>query len=295
VGGYSAGYVDDYEILESTQNEKTWHVKMNVAVASSKIAQRMMLSGNKTTSVNGQRLQAQLETQLESRQQGDNLLREVLSSYPYNAYVVNAGQTEVKISNARVPYVEVPYDITMSNFWLDALNEALTAVARDSKNCNSLTMAVSNGLRAGNTSSAVKNLAQVPCGAAPDMRVFSKKSGDFFSNSNSYYFYDLETLAMVNSELQTPMGQQRIGLRVSLLDAGGGTIDSRCADINTELFLRFSEPNLAVVNWNTRRAFLRPDIVGQNNVYGVLRVHLKNLEHAGDLAKVRLTVEKTCT
>jgi hypothetical protein len=100
---------------------------------------------------------------------------------------------------------------------------------------------------------------------------------------------------MVNSELQTPMGQQRIGLRISLLDAGGGTIDSRCADINTELFVRFSEPNLAVVNWHTRRAFLRPDIVGQNNVYGVLRVHLKNIKHAGDLAKVRLTVEKTCT
>jgi len=295
IGGYSAGYVDDYEILESTQDQGLWHLKMNVAVASSKIAQRMVSSGDLSMMVDGLRLQAQLETQLEERRQGDALINEVLSSYPYNAYVVNSGETEVKISNTRSPYVEVPYNITMSKFWLEALNEAMTAVAKESKNCSTLTMALTDRLRAARTSNSVKNLAQTPCGGAPDMRIFSKKSGNFFPTADSYYFYDLETLVMINTELQPALGQQHIGLRILLLDAAGTIIDTRCANINTELFIRFNEPNLPSVNWNIRRAVLRPDIVGQNNVYGTLRIHLNNLSLVGNLAKVRLLVEKTCT
>jgi hypothetical protein len=293
IGGYSAGYVDDYEILEAEEEKGQWRVLMNVAVASSKIAQRMQSRGIKTTVVDGQRHQAQLETQIEERESGDGLISTVLSSYPEHAFVINSGQTEFKVSNTRSPYVEVPYNITMSKFWIDALNEALSAVAVESKNCNTLTMAVSDQAQVSGYSRAVKNIAQRPCGVAPDMRVFSKGSG-WFASANSYYFNDLKTLAMINEELQPKLGQQHIGLQVLLLDAGGNIIDRRCTNINTELFIRYNEPNLASVNWNMRERFLRPDIVGQNNVYGTLRIHIKNLEHVGELAKIKLEVQRTC-
>lgn len=293
IGGYSAGYIDDYELLEAEQEDNHWRVLMNVSVASSKIAQRMQSKGVKTTVINGLRYQAQLETQIEERERGDGLISAVLASYPEHAFVVNSGQTEFKVSNTRSPYVEVPYNITMSKFWLDALNEALSAVAVESKNCSTLTMAVSDQTQVSNYSRAVKNIAQRPCGAAPDMRVFTKGSG-WFSTANSYYFNDLKTLAMINGELQPKLGQQHIGLQVLLLDAGGSVIDRRCANINTELFIRYNEPNLASVNWNIREHFLRPDIVGQNNVYGTLRIHINNLGHVGDLAKIKLEVQRTC-
>jgi hypothetical protein len=295
IGGYSAGIIDDYEILESDQDEQgLWSVKMNVAVASSKIAQRMLTKGEHGKVVNGLRLQAQVESQIDQRNHGDALITEVLTSYPYNAFIINSGQTEVKVTDRRTAYVEVPYNITMSRLWLDALNEALTTVSADNKNCSALTMAVSNQLYASNYSQTVKNIAQSPCGEAPDMRVYSKKSGDLFATANNYYFYDLKTLEMINAELQPQFGQQHIGLRINLLDAGGGILDSRCANINTELFIRYSQPNLPVVKWNSRQQHLRPDIAGQNNVYGVLRVHLNNVDHIGDLAKIKMSVEKTC-
>jgi hypothetical protein len=46
---------------------------------------------------------------------------------------------------------------------------------------------------------------------------------------------------MINNELRTE-GQQHIGLRVDLLDAGGNIIDSRCARINNERFIRYERP-----------------------------------------------------
>lgn len=293
LGGYSAGYVDDYELLETEQEQGKWRVLMNVAVASSKIAQRMQSKGTKTTVIDGQRFQAQLETQIEERERGDGLISTVLASYPEHAFVVNSGQTEFKVSNTRSPYVEVPYNITMSKFWITALNEALSAVAVESKNCSTLTMAVSDQAQVSGYSRAVKNIAQRPCGVAPDMRVFSKGSG-WFASADSYYFNDLKTLAMINGELQPKLGQQHIGLQILLLDAGGSVIDRRCANINTELFIRYNEPNLASVNWNVREHFLRPDIVGQNNVYGTLRIHVKNLENVGELAKIKLEIQRTC-
>jgi hypothetical protein len=118
IGGYSAGYVDDFEILETRQEGNVIFVKMNVAVASSKIAQRMMSSGNKSLIIIGERLQAQIDTQLDQRNRGDQLIAQVLTSYPYNAYVVNSGQIEIVLGVRREVYVDVPYEIHWSRVLL---------------------------------------------------------------------------------------------------------------------------------------------------------------------------------
>ena len=217
----------------------------------------------------------------------------MLATYPQNAFIVNSGQTEFKISKRRQTYVEVPYEITMSKFWIDALNEALGLVAVDSDKCNRLTMAVVDGLRNPRNSRVVKQMADRQCGNSPDMRVFSKNSGNFFSSMNAYTFNDLATLEMINNELQPQQGKQHIGLRIDLIDAGGVPLETKCTKINTELFIRYSEPNLPTVNYNSRRQFLRPDIVANNKIYGVLHVYT-NTAVMGELTKVKLSVQKTC-
>ena len=294
IGGYSAGYVDDFEILETRQEGNVTFVKMNVAVASSKIAQRMMSSGNKSLIINGERLQAQIDTQLDQRNRGDQLIAEVLTSYPYNAYVVNSGQTEIGLGVRREVYVDVPYEMHWSKFWLEALNETLGVIAVDSKGCNSWFVKQDNKIRLSAGSGLLGRLRDTPCGQEADMRVSYKRLGSWLGETRSYYFYDRQSLEVINDQIQTPVGRQHIGLRVDLKDAGSNILDSRCAKIDTSLFVTYTEPQLEVVHWNDQRRNLRPVINGNASVYGVLRVHLHNKELIGNISKVSLTVEKTC-
>jgi hypothetical protein len=294
IGGYSAGYVDDFEILETRQEGNETFVKMNVAVASSKIAQRMISSGNKSLIVEGERLQAQIDTQLDQRNRGDHLIAEVLTSYPYNAYVVNSGMTEIGLGARREVYIDVPYEVHWSRFWLEALNETLGVIALDSKGCNSWIVKQDNKIRLSAGSGLLGRSRDTPCGQEADMRVSYKKLGAWMSRTESYYFHDRQTLEVINGQIQTPVGRQHIGLRVDLKDAGGNVLDSRCAKIDTSLFVTYTESQLEVVHWNDQRRNLRPVVNGDASVYGVLRVHLHNKELIGNISKVSLTVEKTC-
>jgi hypothetical protein len=174
----------------------------------------------------------------------------------------------------------------MSSPWVEALNEALDVVAVNTSKCNKLTMAVAQGINRGNT-----KLGKDICGGEPDVRI-SLKAG-FFGSTEGYYFSDIETLHMINNELRTE-GQQHIGLRVDLLDAGGNIIDSRCARINNERFIRYERP-AGTYNLRDRYINSRPSIFGQENVYGTLRVNVRTTDQLEDLAKIKLTVQRTCT
>ena len=164
IGGYSAGYVDAFEILDTHQEGSEIILRMNVAVSSSKIAQRMLSSGNKDLMLEGQRLQAQIDTELDQRARGDQLIADVLSSYPYNAYVVNSGQTDIGIDQRRETYIDIPYEIHWSKFWIEAIDEALGVIAVDSKNCNSWVKRQDDRIRLTAANGLLGNLRDSPCG-----------------------------------------------------------------------------------------------------------------------------------
>jgi hypothetical protein len=188
----------------------------------------------------------------------------------------------------------VPYEIHWSRFWLEAFNETLGVIAVDNKGCNSWFVKQDNKIRLSAGSGLLGRSRDTPCGQEADMRVSYKRSGSWFGETRSYYFHDRQTLEVINGQIQTPVGRQHIGLRVDLKDAGGDVLDSRCARIDTSLFVTYTESQLEVVHWNDQQRNLRPVVNGDASVYGVLRVHLHNKELIGNISKVSLTVEKTC-
>jgi hypothetical protein len=274
IGSYSAGYVDHYEILNQQQDDNIWTVKVNVAVASSKIAERMMLSGNKTLQLNGEQLRDSLESQLDQRAAGDRLLTEVISSYPYNALIVNSGQTEFALNQYRQAYVDIPYELHWSKFWLEAFNEAVSTVAVDHKSCSGI----------------YASMMHSTCDGEAHMKVVLKSSNDYFPQVNSYYFADLQTAGMITSEFKPNAGRQHVGLRVDLVDAAGKAVDTRCAKIDTSLFVNWYSSQLEVESSSVPRTAIN----GQASVYGVLRVHFKDLVKVADVVKIKLNIEKTC-
>jgi hypothetical protein len=277
IGNYSSCRTDASETLEKRKDEFGYSLKMNVTVSDSKIAQRMMYKGEQSQLIHGNQIQIQIESEVEQRVQGDQLLSQVLNSYPEHAFLVTAGQTEYKISNRRAPYIEIPIEIRMSSTWLTALSDTLNSVAKKSFSCNIWSrMLVSN--------IANKKITdRMDCGQIPDLRV-----GD-----NYYYFYDQETLKILNAELQPTVGYQRIAIYIDIEDAGGGTLDHTCVDVNTATFIKYNDPP-GVVNNNTRDLILRPEIVNEKTIVTNLHINLANIRDFGEASKIKLTVGKTC-
>lgn len=288
IGGYSAGYVEDFNILETRRDHDRITVKMSVSVASSKIAQRMLSRGYQVTLVNGPQLQAQLESQLAQRERGDQLLSNVLSSYPYNAFVIKADRTELVIGARRQVTINVPYEISWSRFWLDALDETLGLIAVDSKTCSSFWIRQDNKLRISPRPGLSTQMTDTPCGQEADLRVKNNRTV-------SYYFHDKKTLELVNHLLQSPIGRQHIGLRVNIRDAGGAVVDSGCVRVDAASFLGYTEPTNEVVHWNDRSRNLRPYIDGQGTYRDVLKMNITSTGEIDEVAKIDLTIEKTCT
>lgn len=293
IGRYSAGYVESYEILETRQEDDVVVVKMHVAVASSKIAQRMMSSGNKNMIIAGQQLQAQIDSQLDQRNRGDQLIAEVLYSYPYNALVINSGQTDIILGSHRQVYVDIPIVIQWSRFWLEALNETLTVTAKDSKSCNSWFAKQDLRIRLSSQTGLLGRLEDTPCGQEADVRISYQKSTSWFGETHSYYFHDRQTRELVNSHMQTPVGRQHIAIRSDIKDAGGRILASQCDKVEIDRLVSFTEPQFEVVHWNDRSRNLRMMIDGNARISGILRVDI-NKKIVNDISRINLTIEKTC-
>jgi len=75
------------------------------------------------------------------------------------------------------------------------------------------------------------------------------------------------------------------------MDTSGQVLDHRCTDVNTETFIKYNHP-AGVVNLNDRDMLLRPEIVNQQKIVGVLNINIRNFS---DVGKFKLTVGKTCT
>lgn len=300
IGNYSAGYIEDYEILDTWENDfdldqERWTVRMKAKVAKSKIAERMLSRAENSQNIHGPKVYDTMRSEVEMRDRGTQLLTQVLDSYPNNAYIINSGATEFKVGRVRQPYVDIDYNITMSKSWVEAFNEAMSLVAVDSKKCNTLSMSVSQSVANTPTvGQGVKNLAQKVCGSEPDVRVFFKSSGDFFAQAHNYYLPDYLMLESINRNFQAGQNLQFVAVKLDLLDANGQTIDSRCTSLNNQIFVAYENPK---GDYNLRERWLisRPSVMGQNKLEGTFRVHLKTLEQIENLSRIRMSVEKSCS
>lgn len=295
ISDYSAGFIEDYEILESYQDESDRYVvHMTVKVADSKIAQRMLTRAEDNKHIHGPKVYDSVKSEIDMRDRGTRVLTEVLNSYPQNAYVINSGQSEFKVGVIRQPYVDFDYSITMSRTWVEAFNEAVSLVATNSKSCNTLTMSVAASVGSSKTSGrGVRELSDLACGSEPDVRVFYKAKGDFLPKAHSYRLPDYVMLDTINSQFQAGNNLQYIALKVDLLNASGNVIDSRCSNINNHMFISYNNPP-GDYNARDRWALSRPNVMGQNKLDGSVRLHLKTVEQLEDLARIRLSIEKTC-
>jgi hypothetical protein len=90
------------------------------------------------------------------------------------------------------------------------------------------------------------------------------------------------------------MGQQHIGLKVDLIDDAGGIIDSRCARINNQLLVYYTDP-VGAYNLRNKQKLSHPNIMGQNKINGTLRLQLNDPYQIQNLSQIKLSVQQTCS
>jgi hypothetical protein len=123
---FSAGYVDDFKIIDITQNGSSIRITMDVLVAESKLLNQVLTTGKTEQGIDGNRAGVAVSTYLDQKNKGDQMLDMVLNTYPQNAFKIEQKPFTLAIDGYRNTVLQVPYTIKWNKDYIFALNEALT-------------------------------------------------------------------------------------------------------------------------------------------------------------------------
>ena len=123
---FSAGYVDDFKIIDVTNIGSTVRITMDVLVADSKLLNQVLNTGRTEQGIDGNRASTAVSTYLDQKQKGDQMLDMVLNTYPQNAFTIEQKPYVLSMDGYRNTVLQVPYTIKWNKDFIFALNEALT-------------------------------------------------------------------------------------------------------------------------------------------------------------------------
>lgn len=164
---HSAGYVDDFTILNRSIDNGKHVLGMEVVVRSSKIAERVLGRHVDYQNMNGDRMAAQYNTYIKDRTTGDRALQKLLNDYPKYAFNLSKGKVEFKTDRDRNAVIYIPWELRWNYKYIVALRETLT-ILEDGK---------SNNVRQNSITITAKN---------PDDWVIGVKNEFYFSDRVRY-------------------------------------------------------------------------------------------------------------
>jgi hypothetical protein len=133
IAKHSAGYVDNYKIINKSESDLGVSLVMDVNVKSSKIHERVLSKPGDTAKLEGEKLADQYNTYMQNRESGDKLLNTILGDFSKYAFNLKKGETFFKLDEFRNAILVVEYELSWNQKYLKALNEAL-AVTSDEGN-----------------------------------------------------------------------------------------------------------------------------------------------------------------
>lgn len=125
ITNYSSGYVHDFKIIEQKADAGSVTMTLDVWVAKSEIANRILGKSRADARIEGGRISAQINTYDESRHAGDRVLEAVLQDFPQRAFRMHVGQTTVGVDQQRKKFLRVPVAVIWDENYLRSLDEAV--------------------------------------------------------------------------------------------------------------------------------------------------------------------------
>lgn len=133
INEYSSGYIESYEIVRDKRTDAGLvKVDISAVVSSTKLVSRFMASPSASSSVvdANEQIYAQVKTVIQSRSKGDRFLASLLSDYPRGSFEITLGKLASSVDSYRRVSIHVPYQITWSKTYLQALKETVQTVSK---------------------------------------------------------------------------------------------------------------------------------------------------------------------
>jgi hypothetical protein len=126
---YAAGFVERFEIVNTTAVPSGYTVVMKVWIRRSALANRLLNRSEQSGQVNGAQASVQLQTLNQERATGDRLLQQVLNDFPRRAFDIEMKPADILRQN-RVAYMELSFKLGWNQDYLRSLWIALEATAQ---------------------------------------------------------------------------------------------------------------------------------------------------------------------
>ena len=226
---FSAGYVDDFKIIDINQNGSNIRITLDVLVADSKIYNQVLNTGQSNQIIQGERAGAALNTFLEQKQKGDRLLDTVLSTYPQNAFIVTQKPYVLTVDSNRNATINIPYTLKWNYDFITSINEAMSLIEDKMNLMGLLNKPVSNVI------------------------IMAKNPKDIlFGQKNSYNFNDKPLLDNIKNSIR---GYREVRIMLEISDNNNTLLYHTCYipdSINGRKnpFYRVGDPGLLVIYGN---------------------------------------------
>jgi hypothetical protein len=234
---YSAGYIDDYNIVSQEKVGKKWVVTADVWVSSSKLTGRIISSASSDGRINGKKVSDTFNSFFKQKEQADRLTEKVLSGFPESALIPKYKHTELKFDHNRNAQLLVYLQTSWNKGYLTSLKELLSLVQ--------------DGGSAGQY-----GVVQV---------MYKDDESDWFPSSERYKFSD----AKLHGRFMSQFSSDRIALRLKLRD-GIKTVFEDCWYVPDQYAKTDSWGNVSILGHMQYESVITLTIPYQSNLQKIL-------------------------
>jgi hypothetical protein len=121
---YSSGIVDEYRIVNRVDQPGQVDLTVDIWIAESAMAQRLLAKSATATEINGDQLGARAQSILDQHHRGDNIFRAILRDFPKRAFLVKMSQPNLSIDPVRNILLSVDVNVNWDKKFTDAFYEA---------------------------------------------------------------------------------------------------------------------------------------------------------------------------
>lgn len=230
---FSSGFVHDFKILQRRAVPDGQEIIIDVWVARSHLANRLLSSSRDVARIEGGRITQQIETFQHSRGSADRVLSAVLADFPARAFDIRVGKTQVLVDQARNPVLSIWIDMGWNSNYLRSLDEAVSRTSH-----------------------------------APECDGWFKSHSDYCRNKirarvlDATGYYDDTVVGKI---FQRHMGDDPPRLHVRILDTAGRLVHDMCVvplgidpyEYYPFYFYRLTHQGLHIEHWRTRSGDVR--------------------------------------
>jgi hypothetical protein len=127
---YSSGLIDEYKIINRLDGPDFVKLTMDVWIAESVMAQRLLAKSATERGVNGANLSVRVGGILEERQRGDKIFQAILQDYPRRAFQVKSQQPLIQMDPYRNTVISIEWEINWDDRYFNAFYDAARQTGR---------------------------------------------------------------------------------------------------------------------------------------------------------------------